>query len=228
MRIFSRVIALSMFMVCFIISTTVYLSGNPIDIYEIGKFRRISEMSEVRAIPLLTIFTTIKETGDIPHHQLAFNIVMANWPSFAPYVRPVVFLNFTISSLADEVRHAGWEVLPLEGTNKAGTPLLKDMYHSIFYRYESVFYGFANADILFDNSLVKTLLEVQSKLKELSNNVLVMGRRTNVNVDLNKFALFEDFEKRRLRDIAARKGKLFFDSAIDYFFFTNKGRNDLS
>ena len=228
MKIMKRAVTLLIPTACFITAATIYLYNNSVNFHEMSKLRdrgiaRISEKTKERAMPLLTIFTTIKETGDIPHHQLAFNIVMSNWPSFAPYVRSVVFLNFTNSSLADEVRHAGWEVLPLEGTNRAGTPFLKDMYRTVFNRYESVFYGFANADILFEDSLIKTLLEVQSKLKDLSNNILVMGIRTNVNVDLNQKILLQDFEKRRLRDIAARKGKLFLEYAADYFFITNEG-----
>src|SRR5688572_10682196 len=152
MKIFRRVITLLILMVGFIIAVTVYLNGNPVKFNESRKLRdnvidRIMyERTKERAIPLLTIFTTIKETGDIPHHQLAFNIVMTNWPSFTPYVQPVVFLNIINSSLADRVRHAGWDVLQLEGTNKAGTPFLKDMYRTVFNRYDSVFYGFANAD----------------------------------------------------------------------------------
>lgn len=77
-----------------------------------------------------------------------------------------------------------------------------------------MFYGFANADILFDDSLVTTLLEVQSKLKGLNSNVLVMGIRTNVNVDLNDTVLFEEFEKHRLRDLEARKGRIWLVYAI--------------
>lgn len=231
MKIFTRVIVISTLMVCFIIAILIYLSCNRVNFNDIIKLRdignsvdRTSERPKKRAMQLLTIFTTIKETGDTPHHQLAFNIVMTNWPSFAPYVRPVVFLNFTNSSLANEARLAGWDVLPLEGANEAGTPFLKDMYRTAFDRCESVFYGFANADILFDDGLVRTLLEVRSKLKELSSNVLVMGIRTNVNVDLNNTVLFEAFEKHRIRDLAARKGRLFGGDAIDYFFFTNEGR----
>lgn len=179
------------------------------------------------AMTYLTLFTTIKEIGIIPHHQMSFNIVMTNWPSFAPYVRPVLFMKFTNSSLADEARRSGWDVLPLEGTNPSGTPFLKDMYRAAFDKYESVFYGYANADIMYDDSLVKTLGSIQNKLEQLQNNVLVIGRRTNVNVNLSVPVDLEEFEKSRLQHTAATKGKLFIDAAIDYFLFTKEGKCEL-
>lgn len=177
------------------------------------------------AMIYLTLFTTLKETGVVPHHQVAFNIVMTNWPSFAPYVQPVLFLNFTNSSLADEARRAGWDVLPLQGANSKGTPFLKDMYRTVFDRYKSVLYGFSNADILYDDSLLQTMWGIQSKLDRLKNNVLVIGKRTNVDVNLSLTFDPEDFTKSRLQHTAATKGKLFIDAAIDYFLFTKEGKH---
>ena len=172
----------------------------------------------------LTLFKTIKEIGIISHHQAAFNIVMTNWPSFAPYVRPVLFVKFTNSSLADEARLNGWDVLLLGGTNPSGTPFLKDMYRAAFDKYKSAFYGYANADIMYDDSLVKTLESIQNQLEQLQNNVIVIGRRTNVNVNFSVPTELEEFEKSRLQHIAVTKGKLFIDAAIDYFLFNKEGK----
>lgn len=58
----------------------------------------------------------------IPHHQLSFRIVVENWPSFRPHVRPVVFINFTNSAMANMARSAGWEVLQMERMNGQGNP----------------------------------------------------------------------------------------------------------
>src|SRR6218665_113340 len=107
---------------------------------------------------LLVMFTSYKEIKIIPHHLLAREAVLRNWPKFEAYIKPVVFLKFTNSSFAKRARLAGWDVLQMKKTNTAGTPCLKDMYQMIFDNYESMLYGYANGDILFDDSIVKTLL----------------------------------------------------------------------
>lgn len=176
---------------------------------------------------LLIIFTSFKEIKTIPHHLLAREAVLANWPTFKPYIKPVVFLNFTKSSFAKRARSAGWDVLPITKTNYIGTPCLKEMYRTVFAKYKSMLYGFANGDILFDNSIVKTLVGIQHKANALEYNVMMTGRRTNVPIDLNVSWTTADFQGERLRKLAKDKGSLIPPYAIDYFFFTNEGRHAL-
>lgn len=172
---------------------------------------------------LLILFTTYKEIKTIPHHQFAREVALANWPSFKPYIQPVVFLNFTNSSIAKRARLAGWDVLPLTRVNDAGTPFLKDMYRTVFDKYQSMLYGFANGDILFDKGIIKTLRGIQQKMQTLDNNVLLTGRRTNVLVDLNGSVTAKHFKPELLQTLAQEKGRLIPAFAIDYFFFTKEG-----
>ena len=173
---------------------------------------------------LLIMFTSFKESKIIPHHMLAREAVLRNWPKFTPYLKPVVFLKFTNSSFARRARLAGWDILQMKKTNSAGTPCLKAMYETVFDKYESMLYGFANGDILFDDSIVKTLLGIEQKLTSLEHNVMMTGRRTNVPIDLNVSWTAADFQGERLRKMAKEKGSLIPPYAIDYFFFTKEGK----
>lgn len=180
----------------------------------------VVEQVESPARPLLTIFTTFKEVGIIPHHQLAFNIVVSNWPSFKPLVRPVMFLNSSNSSMAQTGLMSGWDIIPVARVNEAGTPFLRDMYQTVFDRYDSWLYGYANGDLIFDDGFVKTLRVVVDQLPVLGNNVLLTGIRTNVDVDLSRQVSAEEFQRDQLKELAKHHGKLFHNGAVDYFFVT--------
>lgn len=194
---------------------SVYLENNTV----LHKSERIHGFKH-----LLTLFTTYKEIKTIPHHQFAREVALLNWPSFKPYIHPVVFLNFTNSAIAKRARRAGWDVLPLTRVNSAGTPFLKDMYRTIFHKYQSLLYGYANGDILFDKGIVKTLVAIRQRMHTLGNNVLLTGRRTNILVDLNGNVSIKHFQPERLQKLAKEKGKLLPGYAIDYFFFTKEGK----
>lgn len=181
------------------------------------------EESPTTMKPLLTVFTTFKEVGIIPHHQLSFNVVVSNWPSFKPIVQPVMFLNFPNSSMARTALTAGWDVIPMTRVNRAGTPFLRDMYQAVFDRYDSWLYGYANGDLIFDDGFTKTLRVVVDQLPLLKNNVMLTGIRTNVDVDLSKPVSVEKFQKDRLQELVKRSGKLFREDAVDYFFVTKDG-----
>lgn len=176
--------------------------------------------SEEGDIPLLTIFTTFKETHNSTFHRVAHAHAVANWASLRPYVRAVLFAQFPPSDLSEMARKADWDLIELTRWNEQGTPFLKDMFSTVFQRYSSTFYGFANGDILFDDSLIKTLQEVKRRLKDvLKNNTLLIGSRKNMKLSVDE-ANRAEFSKKTLAYVTDRKGKLDGWYAQDYFFFT--------
>ena len=173
--------------------------------------------------PLLTVFTTFKETPEHVHHEFAHRLAISNWASFAPLFRVVLFSENLNSRLSKLALQSGWDLVPLNRINPTGAPYLKDMYKEIFQRYNSTFYGYANGDLLFDDSLVGTLQEVERNLERFKSNILVVGIRTNVEVESYSETEKRKFTKDDLQSVSRNEGKLFIPLSEDYFFSTGQG-----
>ena len=125
--------------------------------------------------PLLNLFTTWEEESDrYPVH----NFTVRNWQSLRPYVIPVVFTNQ--ATVADDCRRKGWDVLPVRISANGGIPVLKLVFLDAISTYNTTFYGYGNSDILFTDSLIKTLAGLKMSLK-LDKPILIIEKRTNVN-----------------------------------------------
>lgn len=162
---------------------------------------------EIRPKPILTLFTTWAEERD---RYLVHNLTVKNWQSLIPYVIPVVFTNQ--SSVAKECRRHGWDVFPIRVWANGEIPVLKFMFLDIISFYNTSFYGFSNSDILFTDSLIETLTWLR-KLRMISEPVMLVGKRTNVN-----YVGKEDIVTwKRLNEVASFRGKLFRGLAEDYF-----------
>ena len=170
--------------------------------------------------PLLTIFTAFKDHPNNAHHKFAHRLVISNWASFMPFVKPVLFAENVTSDLAKLARNHTWDVLQLNRVSPSGAPFLKDMYQTVFEKYQSTFYGFANGDLLFDDGLVRTLNGIKLRLEHLHDNVMVVGIRTNIDID--DYNTTSEFSKENLQSLAMKKGKLFIAMSEDYFFFTKE------
>ena len=175
---------------------------------------------------LLTIFTTFKhgftDTRNLTHHEFAHKLVIPNWSSFTPYVRPVLFSNCSDCEVTKLAGLENWDVLPMQRVNNYNTPFLKEMYQKVFDDYDSTFYGFANGDVLFAASLIATLRLVKKNLHRLRNNVLIIGRRTNVVVTSYSDQNIDEYEIGNLRELSDTRGELLGHWAIDYFFLTKE------
>ncbi|XP_060557217.1 uncharacterized protein LOC132717695, partial [Ruditapes philippinarum] len=108
---------------------------------------------------LLTIFSTWTESEDRLH---IYNNTLRNWASFKPIFNPVLFTNDT--TLAKHAQKYGWKVLPLIKVADNGLPILKYMYIAAINAFSSTFYCYANSDILFEDGLVKTLVNLEYAL----------------------------------------------------------------
>ena len=178
--------------------------------------------TKLRHPSLLTIFTTFKDSkgSNATHHAFAHRLVVANWASFIPQIRPVLFASDLNSELSTLAKDSGWDVLPMARVNSHKTPFLKDMYHEIFNRSNSTFYGFANGDLLFDNSLIRTMIVVRENMNSIQNNVLMVGQRTNVVVYNYSSAAASEFTDLNLKNLSKTRGRFDCACAIDYFFLS--------
>ena len=186
--------------------------------FQHSNISRASFNTDEQTEPLLTIFTAFKDHPNNSHHLFAHRLVISNWASFMPFVKPVLFADNVTSELTTLARRYKWDVLQLNRVNPSGAPFLKDMYHTVFEKYQSTFYGFANGDLLFDESLLATLNGIKLHLNNLQNNVMVVGIRTNIEIyDYNKTS---EFVRENLQSLARKRGQLYTPRSVDYFFFT--------
>ena len=163
---------------------------------------------------LVTIFTTFKETAQREHIQ---SNTVFNWASLGSDIQPLLFTN---SSESDShlvrlaIQHK-WKVQPLTRTNQYGLPFFKDMYHSAAHITDSLFYGFCNGDILFDEGIVNTLSAVSVHLPK-NKSALIVG--TRINAPIKKATMKPLWGMKAVRQFALTYGKLFLSSSTDYFF----------
>ncbi len=87
------------------------------------------------------------------------------------------------------------------------------MYLDAIANYNSTFYAYANGDILFDESLVKTLTLLSKPAKQ-DPKMLVVGRRSNYKVDTGR--VFQSTDEIRS---AMKSAELFTVWAEDYFIY---------
>ena len=178
--------------------------------------------------PLLTLFTTWNDNNA---KYLVHNNTIRNWLLFRPYVVPVIFTNEP--SIASECRRKGWDVLPARVTAADDIPVLKFMYIDAMKKYKSTYYAYSNSDILFTGNLVDTLIGCAYNLSDTMNAsgsldslvyeksmyaqqpIMIIGQRTNVeNVTKSESSTWTSLTS------VAKRGKLFGDSAEDYFITT--------
>jgi len=95
------------------------------------------------------------------------------------------------------------------------------MFQLIFDTYSSrEFYGYANGDIQFDETLLETLQSVATKLPDLNKNVLLAGQRYSINANLSKpESIYLCTNLKKLAQSRSMDG----GHCEDYFIFTRNG-----
>jgi len=101
-------------------------------------------------------------------------------------------------------------------TNEHGSPKIRSLFQQVETKCppEVFFVGYANADILFDSSLIKTLEKIKSLLVNVNaslNEILIVGRRSNHELFNNRL---------KSSEIKNVPSNLFQDDAQDYFITT--------
>ena len=167
--------------------------------------------NKMKAQPLLTLFTT---AIDIDWKKIIHNNTFRNWALLRPQVTPILYYGSN-DTLHQKALYYGWHVIKVPRSNTKGTPILKNMFMETERKFSSHFYAYANADILFDGGLIKTL-EKLSYLLQNTSQVLITGRRTNVPVDTSVTSLLDILKLKRGH-------APFTDNAQDYFISIKNG-----
>lgn len=167
------------------------------------------------SFPLLTLFTTWDYHD---HKPEVHENTVRNWLALGPAVEVVVF------SASPEVKilceNIGCVYQPSQDLGGPGVPILKTMYLQVEKMFDSFFYAYANADILFEGNLVKTLERVLYNYNNTERAILIVGQRTNVmNVTRDEAVPIDAVTK-----IAVSRGTVFRTDAEDYFI-TSKAFN---
>lgn len=142
------------------------------------KYLNMTWKSKQEAIPLLTMFTTWNPSMQKP---VVYTNAVKNWHSLSQNVRTIAFTNDSeIETLA---REGGWLTLPIRETACFGTPILRSMFRQAMdLPTKSKLYAYVNADLVFNDGLVKTLKEITKSPYFEKGPILVVGKRIDVNI----------------------------------------------
>ena len=135
---------------------------------------------ESRDNVLVTMFTTMHDS--LKNHYLYENVIYLH--SFLrPRMQPMLFVSSPAveRNLVKDACERGWYVMTAPVCDKNKLPVLSYMFRAAQSVQESTFYGYANGDIVFDESLIKTLDHIKTMLKHFKQTLFV-GRRTNIKV----------------------------------------------
>lgn len=158
--------------------------------------------------PLLAMFTTFKNKAD---RFTIHSNVLHNWAQYKPVIQPILYAYQTDERLTTMATSLGWLVFPTPRLSKNGVPFFKDMYFHAQQQVDSVFYGYFNGDLLFDDGLVDTLLLVERFLDQL-HDTMIVGMRSNFPMRGEQL-----YNKTEVARVARTKSKLFRPDAEDYF-----------
>ncbi len=146
---------------------------------------------------LVTLFTTMHDSTR--NHYLYKNVIHLH-SALKPKVQPMLFVSSPVveKNLVRDACAEGWHVLIAPSCNKHQLPVLRDMFLAAQKVQRSHFYAYANGDIVFEDSLIKTLEYLLSKTPHFSQ-ALFVGSRTNVKVRVRHVFRVKEEESRRIR-----------------------------
>ena len=168
--------------------------------------------------PVVTMFTTIR---DRQCRRSIHNRTLRNWAALSPHMDPVLFVPHTevnTSSWPMAAKSQNWDVRILHDLRNE-LPIIKAMFMEILKSSNTPFVGYANADILFDTSLISTLSALSKSVHVQNKMTLVIGRRRKVNV--TTFDLGDGDDLDRISEMDQRQ--LFHGFAQDYFIISRQG-----
>ena len=96
---------------------------------------------------------------------------------------PGAFVSANETKFIQYACNLGWTVLLAPHCNEYGYPVFKSMFDVAMSTWDAEWYGYSNADMLFDASLMKTIKFIQSKGDVIDIPMLV-GRRYNTEVSV--------------------------------------------
>lgn len=118
-----------------------------------------------------------------------------------------------------------YRIIIYYSTNEYETPFIFGFYDYAFTKYNSTFYCYMNADLLFTSDLYRNMMELKKLMDEnvLNKRVLGVGRRMNQNITINDsiFILHPDKADEEIIELN-KTASLFYVSALDYFLITRE------
>jgi len=167
--------------------------------------------------PIVTMFTTIR---DRECRKTIHSRLIKNWAALSPHLDPVLFVPFTEynNSWISTARSNNWKVRILYAL-RHNLPVLTAMFKEILASTTTPFIGYANADILFDTSLITTLRYLSRRINVTNEMILIVGRRRNVDIDKVHLGSGDNLTKISQMDNI----RLFIKRAQDYFIISRRG-----
>jgi len=167
--------------------------------------------------PIVTLFTTIRDRNcrkEI-HRRL-----IKNWAALSPGLDPVLFVPSTEknSSWIDIAISSNWTVRILHAL-RHNLPIIRAMFKDVLSVSSTPFVGYANADVLFDRSLLATLRYLSESLDISKQMVLIVGRRRNIDIKTIDLGSGDNLTKISQMDNI----RPFIAVAQDYFIISRRG-----
>ncbi len=159
---------------------------------------------------MLTVFTHTKPFKG--HVGVIQRNAIAQWTRLRP--RPEILLFGNKEGTAEIAQELGLRHIPEVKRNEYGTALLSDLFEKAHALASHNIFCYVNADMM----LLGGFMEAVQRVASWRNRFLMVGRRTNV--DLDEPTIYESPEQEvRLRALVSRQGVLGRPNAIDYFVF---------
>lgn len=165
---------------------------------------------------IVTLVTTFADHIHSDSEKLfVHNNTLLNWAKLKPRVNLVLFSNDSFWTKV--ARSHGWTVLPPKNSSvKSRPPILKDMFAAAKDRFDTLWYGYVNADILFTSDLIDHLDFLTHRYNATHKSILLTGRRTNVQ----NVSFIDPLSDDSLKSIAESQGELYKEDAEDFFIST--------
>lgn len=218
MSVFFRNKKVFIFFITTFLTLVIFFTDRHLEKRPVHGKERLIKVNQLRESKFLLVLITTWKLS--PEKLVVYENTANIWSSWPLLVQPVLYTSPTprndvnSSQMYIHLKN-NWKIHKVSKVACGQIPVLKSMIlHAIatFTNYD--FYGYANADILFDQSLITTLESINKKIPQ-NRPLLVVGQRTNVNFTNRKYVSTDDIPK------IAESGHLMKGVAIDYFI-TNK------
>jgi len=159
---------------------------------------------------MLTIFALPKPFKG--HVGVIQRNAVSQWTRLRP--KPEILLFGGEEGTAEIAQEFGVRNIPEIKRNRYGTPLLSDLFERVHVLASNNILCYVNADIMLLGNFMKAVQQVSAR----RNHFLMVGRRTNV--DLDEPSIYASPEQEtRLLALVLDRGRLAAPNAIDYFVF---------
>ncbi|KAK2148242.1 hypothetical protein LSH36_507g00019 [Paralvinella palmiformis] len=164
------------------------------------------------------MFTSIRDRSS---RREIHGRLIKNWAALSSGLDPVLFVSPTEqnTSWIDIAISPNWTVRILHAL-RHNLPIIRVIVKDVLSVSSTPFVGYANADVLFDRSLLATLRYLSESLDVSKQMVLIVGRRRNIDIKTIDLGSGDNLTK-----IISQMDNIrpFVDVAEDYFIISRRG-----